>query len=148
MATLEDTDNFLAGVENLVKDIRNKYESKQNERVISSHVWMSDYIDQAIKNKVMPLKDSLTTLKDRHVGDFKSTTQFDAIINFCSDIIKILNEVNTLYKMRANLVDLKLKWQYALPQIEDKVKHMRNRFNIIKSQLSKKVFEYEEEDWP
>ncbi|MBI2148955.1 hypothetical protein HYU23_04695 [Candidatus Woesearchaeota archaeon] len=147
MATLEETENFLVSVENLVKDLKEKQESKSNERLLSSHVWLSDYIDNQIKTKVMPLKDALTTLKDKHVGDFKSNTQFDATITFCNDIIKLLNEINSLNKIRASYIDVKLKWQYNIPQIVDKVKHLRNRFNIIKGQLSKKVFEYEEEDW-
>ena len=146
MATLEDADNFLVGVENLVKEFKDKLDSKQQERVISSHVWMQDYLEQQIKNKVMPLKDALTTLKQQHVGDFKSSTQFDAVINYCTDIIKLLNEINSLYKMRANYIDLRMKWQFHLPQMTDKVKHMRNRFNIIKGQLSKKGYE-PDEDW-
>ncbi len=147
MATLEEADNFLVGVENLYTDLKDKYSSKTNERVLSSHVWMIDYISNAINKKVTPLKDSLSMLRDQHVGDFKSSTQFDALLKFCDEINKILNDINQLYKMRSNVVDIKLKFQYALPQIQDKLKHMRNRFNIIKSQLSKKQFELEE-DWP
>ncbi|MBS3152017.1 hypothetical protein J4230_01260 [Candidatus Woesearchaeota archaeon] len=148
MATLDDAEGFLVGVENTVKELGEKYNSKQSERVLSSHVWMSDYIDGMVKNKVNRLRDALTTLKDKHVGEFRSVTQFDAIITFCNDISKLLNDINTLYRMRSNYVDIKLKFQYNLPQIEDKIKHMRNRFNIIKGQLTKKTFEYEEDtDW-
>ncbi len=147
MATLDETEGYLREVENAVRNLKEKYTSKQNERVLSSHVWMSDYVSGIIKDQVNPLKDSLTSVKDSYVGDFKSSTQFDAVIAFCTDVNKLLNEINTQYKMRSNLVDIKLKFQYNLPQIEEKVKHMRNRFNIIKGQLSKKGYEPEEDSW-
>ncbi len=147
MATLDDADIYLIDVENIIRDLKSKYDSKQSERLISSHVWMSDHIDRQVKPKVLSFKDALTTIKDRHVGDFKSTTQFDTVITFCNDLLRLLDNVNTMYKMRANYIDIKLKWQYNLPQMLDKIQHMRNRFNIIKGQITqKKKFEYEEDN--
>lgn len=147
MATLDETENFLVDVEHTINVLKEKCTNKQNDRVLSSHVWMSDYIEGIIKDQVNPLKEALTSVKNSYVGDFKSATQFDAVIAFCNDINKLLNDINTQYKMRSNLVDLKLKFQYNMPQIEDKVKHMRNRFNIIRGQLSKKGYEHQEDNW-
>jgi len=147
MATLEDAEVYLNAVENSIGEIRQKYDSKQAERVLSSPVWMSDFLEGIIKNKINSLKEALSSVRDHHVGDFKSTTQFDAVITMCSDLGKLLSDINTLYKMRSNYVDIRLKIQYSLPQMEEKMKSMRNRFNIIKGQLTKKGYEPEEDEW-
>jgi len=145
MATLEDAELYLADVERSIADLKYKYDGKQNERVLSAHVWMTDQITQYI-HKVTLLRDSVTTIKDKHVGDFKSSTQFDGVLNYCNNLVKLLNELNFLYKTRANFVDIRMKLSYSLPQLSENIKHIRNRFNIIKGQVSKKPFEYEERD--
>lgn len=146
MATLEETESFLVNVENAIKELKQRYEGKQSERVLSSHVWMIDYLDQIIKYKVTPLRDALTSVKKAHVGDFKSATQCDAVIGFCNDIIKLLNDLNNMYKARMAYVDIRLKFQYTLPQLIDKLQHLRNRFNIIKGQINNAKVEIND-DW-
>lgn len=146
MATLDDAESFLVAVEGCIRDLKEKYDSKQSERLLSSHVWMSGYLENQVKSRVVSLKDALSVIKDKHVGDFKSSTQFDTVIAQCNEIIKLLDGISTMYKIRANFVDIKLKFQYNLPQILEKVKSMRNRFNIIRGQITRKKFEYEQED--
>ena len=146
MATLDDAESFLVSVESSIKDLKEKYDSKQSERLLASHVWMSDHLERNVKGKVISLKDALSVIKDKHVGDFKSTTQFDAVIAHCNDIINLLDSINTMYKIRAGIVDIRLKWQYNMPQILERTKSMRNRLNIIRGQISRKQFEYEERD--
>ena len=146
MTSLEDADGYLVRVENVVKELKDKYDSKTSERVLSSHVWMGDFLEQC-KKKVQNFKDSVTTLRDGHVGEFKSATQFDTLITMSDEMNKFFNDVLVIYKMRSSFIDIRMKLSYSLPQLQDKVKSMRNRFNIIKGQLSKKQFEYEEDSW-
>ena len=146
MATLDDSEKGLIEVESGFEDIKNKNQSKQNERLLSSHVWMSDYLEQ-YKKKVSNFRNSLDFVKKGHVGDFKSATQFDAVLKMSDEVSGILDDIIKTYKMQATLTDLKLKWYYTLPTLAEKIKSMRNRFNIIKGQITRKKFEYEEESW-
>lgn len=145
MATLlEDAGILIISIENGIKNMKSMYNSKQSERWISNHVWVIDQVEEKIKKHIPPLKDLFVKLKQNHLGDFKSSTNFDICIKHCNDVEKILNDITVLYKMRVNNQDLKMKWQYALPQLQDNLDHLTNRFNIIKGQISRKGFEYEE----
>ncbi len=146
MTSLEDADGYLIKIENVVRELKDKYDSKTSERVLSSHIWMGDFLEQC-KKKVQNFKDSISLLKNSHVGEFKSATQFDTLLTLSNETIKCFNDLLVIYKMRASFIDIKMKLCYSLPQLQDKVKSMRNRFNIIKGQLSKKQFEYEEDSW-
>jgi len=148
MATpLEDAEVLLVSIDKGIKELKNKYESKQSERVLSNHVWMIDYIENNVKKYVAPLIESLNKLKTYNVGDFQSTTNFDITIKYSTEIDKILNEILFLYKARENYIDVKLKWQYNLPKLMENIQHLKNRFAIIKGQITRKRFEYEEESW-
>ncbi len=147
MATLlEDAEFILANVERGLKDIKDKYEGKQSERIIANHVWMIEQIEDKLKKHVTPLRDLLIKLKSNYLGDFNSATNFDIAAGYCNEINKILNDLLLLYKMRAGYVDIKLKWQYNMPKLTENVNHLRHRFSIIKGQITRKRFEYEEED--
>ena len=146
MPTLEDADAYLAAVENYIADVKLKLDSKQSVRLVSNHVWMQDYIEKAIINKLMPLKDSLVSFRSAHMGSFKSPTQLDAVLKLTDEITELLKDINHQYRIRSNYIDIKMKWGYSYPQMLEKVKSMRNRFNIIKSQMSKKGYE-PESDW-
>lgn len=148
MATLlEDTGILIASVERGIRDVKSMYEGKQNDRLLSNHVWMQDQIENKAKKHIPQLKDFLIKLKQSHMGDFRSSTNFDICIKHCNDIEKMLNDIITLYKMRIDYLDIKMKWQYALPQLFDNLNHLSNRFSIIKGQISRKGFEYQEESW-
>src|SRR3989338_10864595 len=139
MATpLEDAEVLLVSIDKGIKELKNKYESKQSERVLSNHVWMIDYIENNVKKYVAPLIESLNKLKTYNVGDFQSTTNFDITIKYSTEIDKILNEILFLYKARENYIDVKLKWQYNLPKLMENIQHLKNRFAIIKGQITRK----------
>lgn len=147
MATLlEDAELLLAQIERGLQDIKLKFESKQSERIISNHVWMSDYIDKSVKKHIAPLKDLLMKLRGSSMGDFKTSTNFDVAARYCSEIERTLESLLFLYRTRASITDLKLKWQYSLQPIMENFNHLKNRFAIIKGQLGRKRFEYEEEE--
>ena len=144
---LEDAELLLINIERGIKDLKIKYESKQSERLLSNHILMNDFINNNVKTHIKPLKDLLLKIRENHVGDFKSSTNFDVAVKYCNEIEKVLNSIMVMYRMRDNLVDIKLKWQYNLPKMMDDLVHLKNRFGIIKGQLTKKAFEYEEESW-
>lgn len=135
MATLKDAENYLVEMENSFVSLKDKFGSKQGDRLLLSHVWMGDYLDQQIA-KVQPFSDSVATLRDRHVGDFKSSTQFDTLISHCDEITKLLNGIANVHKMKLGITDVKLRWNYNLRSLAEKIKSTRNRFNIIKGQLT------------
>lgn len=147
MATaLEDAELLLIKIEKGIQDLKLKFDSKQSERLISNHVWMADYIENSIKRHTNPLKDLLMKLKGSSMGDFKSSTNFDVAVKYCTEIEKTIDGILFLYKTRAGIIDLKLKWQYNLPAITESFNHLKNRFMIIKGQITRKRFEYEEEE--
>src|SRR3989344_9221661 len=112
MATvLEDTELLLIQLEKGLLDLKEKFGSKQSERIISNHVWMADYINRSVKTHLNPLKELLMKLKGSHMGDFKSSTNFDVAVRYCSEIDKSIESLLFLYRTRAGIVDLKLKWQ-------------------------------------
>jgi len=50
MTKIDDMEFHLDKIESFVNDIKYKLQSKQSERVLSSHVWMSDSIEKTINN--------------------------------------------------------------------------------------------------
>ncbi len=148
MATiLDEAELLLLNVERGFKELKDMYEGKQTERTISNHTWMTDKIENNTKKHLLFLIETVTKIKENHIGDFKTSTNFDFALRYCNDMNKILNEIITLYKMRVSYMDIKLKWQYAMPQLSQNLTHLRNRFGIIKGQISRKKFEYEEDSW-
>ncbi len=144
---LDDAELLLLNVEREIKELKDMYESKQSERTISNHVWMTDKIENNVKKHVLFLIEAVSKIRENHVGDFKTSTNFDLALRYCNDINKILNDMITMYKMRFGYMDIKLKLQYAMPQLSQNLTHLRNRFGIIKGQITRKRFEYEEDSW-
>lgn len=144
---LEIAELKLLDIDRGIKDLKEKFESKQSERIISNHVWMQDYMEKAVKQHIPPFRELIMRVRDGHLGNFNSTTNFDIIARHSDEIGKLIDSIILMYKMRASFFDIKLKWQYSIPKINENLMHLKNRFGIMKGQLSRKQFEYEEERW-
>ncbi len=144
---METAELLIFEIDRAVKDIKEKFENKQSDRVISNHIWMEGYISKIIKEKMPPFRDAVMKARSGHLGNFSSATNFDIIIRHCIEIEKLFDNIILMYKMRTTPYDIKLRWQYSVPKINENMMHLKNRFGILKGQLSRKQFEYEEESW-
>ena len=142
---LETAELRLIEIDRGIRDLKEKFENKQSERIISNHVWMQDYIERIVKQHIPPFKEAVMKTRGGHLGNFNSTTNFDLLARHCDEIGKIIDGIILMYKMRAGYFDIKIKWQYAVPKINENLMHLKNRFGVVKGQLSRKHFEYEED---
>ncbi len=142
---LQEAENLLLLLEQELKNLNQQYESKQAERIISNHVWMGSVFEERILPKLKSLRERLVKIKTSYVGSFKTATQFDTTISHCDQINKELSEILYLYKIRANPLDIKMKMQYTMPQIMLNMNSLRNRFYIVKGNVTRG--RQEEEDW-
>ncbi len=137
---ISDAELYLLKLETEIKNFKSDYESKTFERVFSNHVWMTTKIEDKLLNRTKQLKEKLVDIKDYYSNQFlKSILQFDAPINHCNEILNAINEILIIYKMRANLMDIKLRISHNLPIMFNNMIHLRNRFYILKGNVNRGI---------
>ena len=143
---LELAESQLIDLEKELNNLKLQSESKQAERILSNHGWMTIVFEEKLIPKSKNFKDSLVKIKNSYGNSFKMTTQFDAPLAHCDEIHKLLNELLYLYKIRANSIDLKLKFNNNIPKIMNNFNSLRNRFYIVKGNVSR-TNKVDEEDF-
>lgn len=126
-----------------IYDLTKKYEGKQSDRLFANTVWMSDFLDSKIKSQLNSLKQALESLNTQDL-----TVQNNVLI-IVSQIKEIENAINAIlfpYKNRYDLPQIYQAWRNNLPIINEKLKSLRHRIDIITNTMSKKK-RIEEEDW-
>ena len=134
---LETAELKIIELERQILEIKQQNESKQSERILSNHGWMTTIFEERIMPRTKELKEALLKVKQAYSGEFKITTQFDVPILHCEELTKLLNEILYLYKIRASSTDLKLRFQNSLPKIVSNMASLKNRFYIIKGNVSR-----------
>ncbi|MEK6947814.1 MAG: hypothetical protein AABX19_01080 [Nanoarchaeota archaeon] len=143
MAKLEDMESHLNNIESFVSDIKYKVQSKQSERVLSSHVWMSDMIEKTITKSVKPFIDSIKEFKSEYEKAVGPTVQFDFIVKHSNELNKHLSNLNSSYKNKLPFSQISPQLNQSIPEISANLTSLRNRFNILKGNM--KRFKSEDE---
>ncbi|HIH25840.1 hypothetical protein J4476_04900 [Candidatus Woesearchaeota archaeon] len=143
MTKIDDMEFHLDKIESFVNDIKYKLQSKQSERVLSSHVWMSDSIEKTINNSVKPFMDSIKDFKSEYEQAVGPTVQFDFIIKHSNELNKHLNNLNSSYKNKLPFSQISPQLNQSIPEISSNLNSLRNRFNILKGNM--KRFKLEDE---
>ena len=81
-----------------LNELKSMVESKQNERFLTSYVWMIDKLERDFVSKISELKENLDELKDKYVTGLDNHNQFDTLINLCDDLDKIIKDILKFYK--------------------------------------------------
>ena len=148
MVTLENTEEYLVDVERGIEELKKCCDARQNERFLSNHVWMTDFLERKLVSKLTLLKDALKLLKTQNATEFKSETQFDAMKMLCDELAKIFDELAQAYRMRLGYSDVSLKIKHNLPKMQEKIKSFRNRFTIVKNQINQGIKKpFDDDDW-
>lgn len=134
---METAESHLIELEKQLLDLKQQSESKQSERILSNHGWMTTIFEERIMPRAKDLKESLAKVRNSYSGGFKVTTQFDAPVSHCDEIVKLLNEILYLYKIRASPSDIKMRFQNSMPKLIANMNSLRNRFYIIKGNVSR-----------
>ncbi|MBS3168593.1 hypothetical protein J4216_05680 [Candidatus Woesearchaeota archaeon] len=124
-----------------LNELKSMVESKQNERFLTSYVWMIDKLERDFVSKISELKENLDELKDKYVTGLDNHNQFDTLINLCDDLDKIIKDILKFYKTKPGYSEINLRLNNNLPILSSKVKSMKNRFDIIKNQVKKFTFD-------
>ena len=145
---LQDTEELLRALELEFINIKAYYESKQSDRVFSNNIWVLDKLERNLLAKSKPLVENLREIKSVHNPDNLPSLQFDGPIGHASNIVKLLQELQQIYKMYAPFGDIKMKLGYNMPKLNEEIAHLRNRFMILKGNLTRqKRFDEEESLW-
>ncbi|GEM_PF-2694741 len=148
MVSLEGAEEYLVDIERGLLELQKCCDSKQSERFLSNASWMGDFLENKLRSKLNGFKDSLKVLKETNAVEFKSGTQFEAIIVLCDENNKFLEELAKSHKMMLRYGDISLKINQNLPKMQERTKSMRNRFNIIKGQINRAVRSpFDDDDW-
>lgn len=142
---IQEVDQTLKKFEFSMRDLIQKYNGKQSQRLFSSTVWMVDHLEGQIKNELGSIKNELEVLK---TGSDNATIQNNAVISMqhANEIEVILKTIILSYKDDAVLQNINSVWASNIPAIGEKLKSMRHRVDIIKNTfVSKKRIE--DEDW-
>ncbi len=145
---LQDIDSLLRDLESEFSNLRLYYEGKQSDRVFSNNIWVLDKLERTLLAKAKPLQESFKEIKAIHNPEALPSLQFDSPITHTTNIIKLLQELQQVYKMYAPFGDIKMKLGYNMPKLNQEISHLRNRFMILKGNLTRqKKFDEEESFW-
>jgi len=132
-----DTEEMLRKLEAEFNNIIGYYKGKQADRVFSNRIWVMDKLESNLLKKAKPLHDSLKKIKSIHNPQGLPSIQFDAPISHAGNFIKMTEELYQMYKMDSSYPDIKLKLKFTIPQLNQEIQHLRNRFMIIKGNLTR-----------
>ncbi len=134
---LQTAESLIVSFEQELNNLNQQYGSKQAERIISNHVWMTSVFEEKILPKLNNLKEVLTKIRNEYAGDFKTTTQFDMPVKHCDELHKALSDLLYLYKIRASPIDIKIKMQHTMPLVMNNMSSLKNRFFIVKGNITR-----------
>ena len=137
MTKIDDMEIHLSNIESFVNDIKFKVQSKQSERVLSSHVWMSDMIEKTLNKSVKPFIDSIKDLKLEYEQAVGPTVQFDFIVKQSNELNKHLSNINSSYKNKLPFSQISPQLNQTIPDISYNLTSLRNRFNILKGNMKR-----------
>ena len=126
-----------------ITDLTKKYDGKQSDRIFANTVWMSDFLDSRIKSQLNTLKQALESLNTQ---DLTVQNNVSITMDQIQEIEKALDAILFPYKNRYDLPQIYQAWRINLPLINEKLRSLRHRVDIITNTMSKKK-RIEEEDW-
>ena len=141
MVTIEEAEKLLFEAEFFINDLNIKLNSKQSERLLSNTAWLSDNIERNRKETFGKLKETIQSLS-KHYSRNISTNQFDSTVILCEQIIIKIEDLNRLIKEEGSPYDISLKWKFYEPQIDEKLKSLRNRIGILRRVIAQVRISY------
>jgi len=134
---LLDIEEMIRKLEDEFRNIKVYYDGKQADRVFSNKIWVMDKLDSGLIKKAKPLQDSLKQIRLMHNPQGLPSLQFDAPIAHARNFLKLAEEIYQLYKLDSHYSDIKLKLGFAMPKLNEEIQHLRNRFMIMKGNLTR-----------
>lgn len=126
-----------------IYDLTRKYEGKQSDRLFANLSWMSDFLDSKIKSQLNVLKQVLESLDSK---DLTVQNNVSITIGQIKEIETALDAILFPYKNRYDLPQIYQAWRINLPTINEKLRSLRHRVDIITNTISQKK-KIEQEDW-
>lgn len=142
---IDEVDQILKSFEFSIRDLTQKYDSKQAMRLFASNVWVIDHLESKVKKELGPIKKELENLKTTSEN---VTIQNNAAISIqhIQDIERYVEELLFPYKNNYDFSQIDSAWGKSLPSINEKLKSLRHRVDIIKNTFVTKK-KIQDEDW-
>jgi len=142
---IEEADQLLKEFEFSIRDLTQKYEGKQSQRLFTSTVWIVDHLESKVKSQLNQVKKEMDALKNTSEN---ATIQNNAGISLqhVQEIECGINEILFPYKNNYEIGQIDQAWAKSLPAINEKLKSLRHRIDIIKNTFVTKK-KIEDEDW-
>ena len=132
MTGLFEAQCYLDDFESSISEIQKRLNQRQSDRIFSSHVWMSQKIDDLILGKLKPIKEKITYAQQ---STDSNLIHLKVALNLTTELYGLLNEINSLYKQREGYSAIKRRWDYNFPAIFDRVNKLRDKLKVSKEIL-------------
>lgn len=126
-----------------IQDITKKYQGKQSDRLFSSTVWMTDFLDSNVRSQLESIRRVLEAIQTQ---DTTVQNNIIIILEQLKEIEKALDNILFQYANKYDYPHIDHAWRQNLLIINEKLKSLRHRVDIITNAISKKK-RIEEEDW-
>lgn len=140
---MNEIDPILRQFESSITDLTKKYDGKQSDRLFANTVWMSDFLDSKVRSQLNGLRDAVESLNAK---DLTIQNNVSIIVGQIKEIEAALDALLFPYKNRYDLPQIYQAWRGNLPVINEKLRSLRHRVDIITNTMSQKK-KIEQEDW-
>ncbi len=126
-----------------IKDLQQRVEGKQRDRLLVSHVWMQDMLEKRVKGELKTLHTELELLKKQGVD---SSMENNVVMSskYCVELAKAFQRLIEAHKEQKSIAYIEADWNQTLPVILDRFSHLKNRVSILKGLSQKKQ---DEDEW-
>ena len=140
---MNEIDPILMQFEYSISDLTKKYDGKQSDRLFANTVWMTDFLDSKVRSQLNTLRDAVESLDAK---DLTIQNNVSIIVGQIKEIESALNALLFPYKNRYDLPQIYQARRGNLPTINEKLRSLRHRVDIITNTMSQKK-KIEQEDW-